>query len=218
MLLWLTTYFILATVWLNVHLPFIMAYVLAGASLSKLVLAHDCNDTDVETLGELYVKRSEEKVPSGLRWFYCCGLGIALLCMSNYYLQRSICASSADLVAFISVSHIHKEIEGQRIPKKYRLAVRAALSIILLCLPLAHELSSLELISTTTGLVALAMSVDLYGSTSVHDDFWKDKRVCKYSADCSAKKRDIEAALKMGETIAVEELAEGTQGEKCAFE
>ena len=70
-------------IWISIHLPFIMAYVLASASLSKLVLAHDCNDTDLKTLGEHYIERSEEHIPDGLRWFYCAGLGIALICMSK---------------------------------------------------------------------------------------------------------------------------------------
>ena len=42
--------------------------------------------------------------------------------------------------------------------------------------------------------------------------------MCKYSADCSAKKKDIEMALKNGERIQVEELAKGESGEKCCFE
>ena len=62
-----------------------MSYVLAGASLSKLVLAHDHDDTDMETLGELYLNRSEDHIPDALRWFYCVGLGIALLCMSKSF-------------------------------------------------------------------------------------------------------------------------------------
>lgn len=70
--------------WIAIHLPFIMAYVLASASLSKLVLAHDSRDTDVESLGESYMERSEEHIPIGLRWFYCAGLGIALICMSKF--------------------------------------------------------------------------------------------------------------------------------------
>lgn len=116
------------------------------------------------------------------------------------------------------MSHIHKEIEGQRIAKRYRLAVRVAVALVLFCLPLAHELSSLEMISTTTGLVALVLTVDLYGSTSIHDSFLKDKRVCKYSAECHVRKKDIETAIKTGEKIAVEEVAKGTKGQKCLFE
>lgn len=114
------------------------------------------------------------------------------------------------------MSHLHKEIEGQRIAKRYRLAVRVAVAVVLFCLPLAHSLSSLEMISTSTGLIVLVLMVDLYGSTSVHDSFWKDRRVCKYSAH--VKKKDIETALKTGQTVAVEEIAKGDKGEKCVFE
>lgn len=116
------------------------------------------------------------------------------------------------------MSHIHKEIPGQRIAKRYRLVVRASISLILFCLPLAHDLNSLKLVATTTGLIGLVLAVDLYGSTSTNDSFWHDGSVCKYSADCSAKKRDIETALKNGEKIQVEELAKGETGEKCCFE
>lgn len=63
-----------------------MSYVLAGASLSKLVLAHDHHDTDLATLGDLYLNRSEDHIPDALRWFYCVGLGIALLCMSKSFI------------------------------------------------------------------------------------------------------------------------------------
>ena len=205
-----------------------MGYVIAGASLSKLVLAHDCRETDIETLGEIYRERSEPEIPIGLRWFYCVGLGIALLCMSKSPLTSlptllSSChfllvMAVADSVAAISVSHIHKEFEGQRIAKRYRLVLRVAVAIVLICLPLAHDLSSLELISTTTALVALVLAVELYGSTSVLDGFWRDKKTCKYSAECHLKKKDIETAFAKGETIAVEELSKGTKGEKCVFE
>lgn len=221
---WLTFPFISASVWINIHLPFIMSYVLAGASLSKLVLAHDHHDNDLETLGDLYLNRSEDHIPDALRWFYCLGLGIALLCMSKSFpppfpFQSLHPSPNLRLPpALISISHIHKEIPGQRIAKRHRLVVRAAIAVILFCLPLAHKLNSLKLVATTTGLVALALAVDLYGSTSTNDSFWHDRSICKYSADCSAKKKDIETALKNGEKIQVEELAKGESGEKCCFE
>lgn len=60
-----------------------MGYVLASASLSKLVLAHDCGDSDTKSLGDHYIERSEEEIPVGLRWFYCAGLSVALTCMSK---------------------------------------------------------------------------------------------------------------------------------------
>lgn len=70
-------------VWMTAHLPFIMGYILAAASLSRLVLATDCQDANAEDLTEAYISNSQRVVPTGLRWFYCGGLGTALLCMST---------------------------------------------------------------------------------------------------------------------------------------
>ena len=71
-----------------------MSYVLAGASLSKLVLAHDSSDADVETLTEGYMGLSEAEIAPGLRWFYSGGLGIALLCMSKWSLRYTVTGSA----------------------------------------------------------------------------------------------------------------------------
>lgn len=76
-------HYLSAMAWMTLHLPFIMAYVLAGAALSRLVLATDCRDANVEDLTEMYVSKSEHEVSDGLRWFYCGGLGIALMSMSK---------------------------------------------------------------------------------------------------------------------------------------
>lgn len=178
-----------------------MGYVLAGACLSKIVLAHDCQDAELDYLTETYAGRSEEELSYGLRWFYCAGLGVALLSMSA-----------------ISMSHVHKEIAHQRIAKTPRLAVRVAAAITLICLPLADKLSSLELVSTTTGIVVFVLMVDVYGSTSRNENFWRDRAMCKYSARCSMKRKEMEQALKTGATIEVRELAEGGKGEKAAFQ
>ena len=70
-------------IWMTAHLPFIMGYVLAAASLSRLVLATDCHDANAEDLTEAYISNAQREVPIGLRWFYCGGLGTALLCMST---------------------------------------------------------------------------------------------------------------------------------------
>ena len=188
-------------IWVSVHLPFIMGYVLAGASLSKLVLANDCINTEKETLGEAYFGRSDSEIAPGLRWFYCAGLGIALGCMS-----------------LISLTHVHKKFEGQRLTKTQRLIFRATISIILICLPLAHSLTSLGLISTTTGLVVLTLCVDLYGSSCVHNAFWGERTKCKYMADCQVKQKAIERALKEGVTIDVEKVAKESEGEKGFYE
>ena len=186
-----------SVLWISAHLPFIMGYVLAGASLSRLVLATDCRDADSHDLTEIYVERSEHEISSGLRWFYCCGLGVALLSMS-----------------LISLSHVHKEFDGQRLRKRYRLAIRIAIAIIFICLPLTHDLNSLELIATTTGLVVFVLVVDLYGSTDRNDPFWKCKGACSYSADCPVKKKAIVDALKKGEKVDISEVKGEEPGEK----
>lgn len=75
--------FLLALLWVSAHLPFLLGFSLAGASLSKLVVAHDCADADVESLTEAYVAKSLDSIDIGLRWFYCGGLGIALISMGE---------------------------------------------------------------------------------------------------------------------------------------
>ena len=184
-------------VWMTVHLPFIMSFVLAASSLSRLVLVHDCINSDPESLGENYIGRSEPEISIGSRWFYCGGLGTALICM-----------------AAISLSHVHKKIENQRINKRPRLALRVAVGIVLICLPLAEGLTSLQLILTTTGLVVFTLMVEVGGSTSTNNSFWRDKRRCKYSAECRIRKKAIEAALKAGVTINVAEVIKDEGSEK----
>ena len=62
-----------------------MSYVLGGAALSRLVIAHDCPNADPETLTEVYAGRSAEDIHDGLRWYYCVGMGLALACMGELY-------------------------------------------------------------------------------------------------------------------------------------
>lgn len=187
--------------WTIVHFPFIMAYVLAGAALSRLVLATDCRDANVDELTEAYIGRSEPEVSSGLRWFYCTGLGIALLCMS-----------------IISLCHVHKEFDGERVQKRYRISVRLAVAAILIFLPLADSLSSLQLVSITTGLVVLTLMVDVYGSTSVHDEFWKCTSQCRYRANCPIKRKLAMDAVKSGTTVRLEEVRLADGGEKAYYD
>src|SRR5512142_1462944 len=54
-----------ASVWQYAHLLFVMSYILAAAALTRLVLAHDCPDTPVESLTHLWEERSEEEVGLG---------------------------------------------------------------------------------------------------------------------------------------------------------
>ena len=177
-----------------------MGYILASATLSKLVLAHDCSDANPETLADAWAGRSQAELPNGVRWFYAAGLGVALLCMS-----------------IISMTHVHKKFEGQRIRRRIRLNIRVAVAVILICLPLADGLSSLQLIATTTGLTIFVLMMDVYGQTKVEDSFWKDKVKCKYRAECPMRRRDLERAVKTGVTIDVAELAKRSPGEKGVY-
>lgn len=93
-------------IWIIIHLPFIMSYVLAGASLSRLVLAHDCMDADPETLTEAYMGRSEAEIEPFLRWFYSAGLGIALFCMSKgHRVESSLVRSTFSLTPIVQASY-----------------------------------------------------------------------------------------------------------------
>ncbi|EHK98866.1 putative Dynamin-related protein DNM1 [Glarea lozoyensis 74030] len=186
-----------AMLWSSVHLPFIMAYVLGAAALSKLVVAHDCADADPHDLTHFYEEKSEEHIPVGLRWFYCGGFAIALAGM-----------------AVISLCHIHKDsAKGIRILKRYRLINRCCVCIILLLLPLSEHLSSLQLVSIVTGLLVWVLLMELWG-VSCPEDTWfgQEGGKCKYIAKCRISKRDLESAVKGGQVIKVEELKD--RGEK----
>ena len=135
-----------------------MAFVLASSALPFLVLAHDSINSDYHDLGHHYEERSPASILSGQRWFYCAGLGIALI-----------------LMGVISLTHVHRTIPGQRISKQHRLIFRFLVGIALIMLGFADSLNSLQLVGTTTSLVVLVLLVDLFGATSVrHNIIWGD--------------------------------------------
>ncbi|RMZ78266.1 hypothetical protein DV737_g3985, partial [Chaetothyriales sp. CBS 132003] len=184
--------------WMMAHLPFIMSYVLAAATLSQLVLAHDCPDANPEKLGSHYADLSVEHVSDAMRWFYCGGLGVSLICMG-----------------IISFCHIHKKLDGARLLKRPRLAIRATVSIIIICLPLAHNLTSLDLISITCSLTIFILCIDLYGNSCHGQQFWtgglcrKERKNVTYTATCkmsSRKKKQLIKAMQKGETPGLSEF------------
>lgn len=186
-----------STVWSSAHLPFIMGYVLAASTLSQLVLAHDCSDTNPEDLGENYQGRSEPEVAKALRWFYCGGLGIALISM-----------------AVISFCHIHKRLDKTRLRKRPRLVIRLCVAVIIICLPLADSLSSLDLIAITTSLVFFVLVLDLFGNSCAGDKFWtggfcpEERRKCTYTAHCKLgkrRRRELEKALQRGDKVCLKD-------------
>ena len=189
-------HFISAFVWLSIHLPFVMSFVLSGSALSRIVLAHDFPGARTSTLTATFADKSDAEVSIGLRWYYCCGLGIAL-------------ASTGA----VRLSHTFRTMPFLRCPKSYLLTLRFTVALAITLLPLSGDrLNSLELVATTTSLIVLVVIAELIGNTQRGEAFWGfqsgcRKRRCTYSAKCGVTKKDIETSLKSGAVINVEELA-----------
>ncbi len=188
-----------STVWITCHLPFVLAYVLAAATLSKLVIAHDCANANIEDLSEIYQSRSVSELDQGLRWFYCAGIAGALFTMN-----------------LLSYCHVHKKLQNPRLAKRPRLAIRSVIALAILLLPLVKDnLSSLSLIGTTTALVTLALGIDIFGMSTAGDRFWtggwcdESKKATQYEAriKCSKRKKsEIIKAMHAGEQVRLEDL------------
>ncbi|KAK4547050.1 hypothetical protein LTR36_001271 [Oleoguttula mirabilis] len=176
-----------AMLWNFSHLPFIMAFVLAGGALARLVVATDTPQSRLEDLTEAYQVRSEPEIRAGIRWFYCAGLAIALGGMG-----------------LISISHVHKEVEGLRLKKRHRLTFRFSVVVILACLPLADGLDSLQLVGTVTGLVVLTLVTELWATSSCHEKLMERSKPCQYFGHCG--KKNLEAYVKDGREVDVAEL------------
>lgn len=185
--------------WISIHLPFIMSFVLSASALATLVRAHDSPDSPLESLYETFASRSEEEISQGLRWYYCSGLGLSLLFMS-----------------VISATHTHKKIPHQRLRKNTRLLFRGLVSIAIICLPLGEH-NSLELVGTTTGLVVAVLVVELVGVSCTGENILWDtacqKKKTRYQGECDVKRAELE---KLGEkgVVNVEELAKRETGLK----
>lgn len=174
-------------IWQNAHLTFVMAYILASAALSKLVVAADCPDAPVDTLTHFHQERSEEHLILGLRFYYCMGLAIALLSMG-----------------VISLCHEHKLPPTSRLPKWARMGNRFAVCVVLFCLPAARELNSLNLIAITTCLTVWVLLVEIWGTSCPQESFWGAAEQCQYTARCS--KRALRDAVKSDGQVDVVEL------------
>ncbi|GAM90220.1 hypothetical protein ANO11243_082620 [Dothideomycetidae sp. 11243] len=154
--------------WGMVHLPFIMSFVLSGGALARLVVAHDCEDTDVEHLSDAYQARSEDVIAPGIRWFYCGGMGLALM-----------------LMGVMSMSHIHKESKLSRLRKRYRLGLRFAAGTSIICLSLADRLNSLELIGTVTAILTVVLVTEIWAASAAGARlFGHGKKTC-YIGRCN---------------------------------
>lgn len=191
-----------AILWVIAHLPLSGAFILSSSTLSDLVLAHDTPNSDPKELASAYKARSVEELEQPMRWFYCGGLAATLVCM-----------------AIISSTHIHKKVTSPRISKNLRLAIRVAVSVIIACLPLAHHLTSLELIGITCSLIVAVLIMDIYGNSCPGEKFWTggfgncpDTR-CKYMAKVkmgSKRKAMLEKKLMEGHKVKLEDALKRT--------
>jgi hypothetical protein len=192
-----------AGLWTSAHVPFIMSFALAGSALSKIVLAHDTADADPHDLWEIYEERSGEKVKIGLRWYYCAGVAIALASMSksSCHIHAQPVYNTNTVIDVISLCHEYKTRSTERVRKPVRIAIRFAVALVILLLPLAHDLNSLHLIALTTCLVVFALMAELAGSSCIHEQFWVGgrRRHCAYSAKTNLLRKELKAALKHGE-------------------
>ena len=169
-----------------------MSFVLGGGALARLTLAVDTPNSHLDALTKTYRERAEPEIKVGIRWFYCAGWGIALACMGG-----------------ISISHVHQEIPGLRFPKKYRLVARFAVAIILICLPLAENLNSLQLVGTVTALIVFVLVVELWAGSSCHEKLFSRSKPCQYFGHCG--KRELEAYVRNGKEVGVEALGSERQ-------
>lgn len=176
-----------------------MSYIVATSALSRLVLATDVPGTDLNQLAEPYRDSAEDHFNAGVRFFYCHGLAIALLCMTA-----------------ISFSHEHKKQPTLRLSKNIRLANRIAVCVIMFFLPLATSLRSLNLISITLSLTVWVLIVELWGKSCTDDPFIGEKDGCciTYSARC--KKNDVEDRVASDEIPLRGEVLELDRAEKTA--
>jgi low temperature requirement protein LtrA len=193
-------HFVSGWVWLYGHIPFVMGYTLAAATMSKIVLSHDCSNADAESLTDLYQAKSLAEISTGLRWFYCGGLSTTLI---------SSC--------LISFCHSHKTISDSRLAKRTRLAVRFAAAIAILMLPLIHpdDFSSMSLVASTCGVTIGVLITDLYGLARKDDQFWfggfshSEKKATQYAAHFTLNKKgrqEIKKIMKLGHRITIKDV------------
>jgi len=155
-----------------------------GAALEYLVVAYDCPDANpddvVDELGH-----AKDSISSGLRWFFCGGLAVAVACMGTSL--PSIPRTNS--IGVISLTHVHLDSRYLNLRKRYRLAFRGAVCLIILLLPLAGDkLNSLQLIGLVTALLWLVIGVETWGNAQKCHVWIGEKKkreyICKYNIRC----------------------------------
>lgn len=94
-------------------------------------------------------------------------------------------------LAIISICHVHKEPEkgNIRLRKRVRIISRFVICIILFCLPTAQSLNSLQLLSTTTGLISWVLVLELWGTSNPSQKFSGGTHTSRYTAKTKISKK-----------------------------
>lgn len=190
-----------AILWQFAHLPFVMGYIVATSALSTLVLALDVPNAERDQLLSPYSERAEEHFSSGVRFFYCQGLAVALLSM-----------------AAISMTHRHRTPATMRLSKTVRLINRVLVCIIMFFLPMATHVNSLSLISITLGLTAYVLIFDLWGKSCTDESFFAGRRdVSKMRAMADANRTEAENGDNPNPGMIGADRMPADQSDKTAF-
>lgn len=192
------------------------AFILASSTLTDLVLAHDCANANAEDLSETYISRSVGELEQPMRWFYC-----GKSYVDSSYLPRNTNELSLGglsitlfMMTAISYCHIHKKIDNPRLTKTIRHIIRLCVCVILICLPLAHELTSLDLIAITCCLFIFVLALDIFGYSCRNEKFftggWGNcpQTRCQYSAKLKIgkkRKAELEKRFLNGEQVTLED-------------
>lgn len=107
-------------------------------------------------------------------------------------------------MTLISFAHVHKDVTGQRLKKRYRLTIRIAIAIILICLPLAESLDSLSLVGIVTALISFLLFCELWACSCSGNNIWSRDKPCRYIGQCG--KKDLQAYVREGKELDLGEL------------
>lgn len=103
------------------------------------------------------------------------------------------------LTGFIALTHVHKETPWLHMRKGYRISIRLSVALILICLPLADRLNSIQLVGSTTSLVVFVLGTELWCASCGHDSLWDNSKCCGYVGYCGRK--DLEAMTRPVEGV-----------------
>ncbi|CAG8693215.1 2875_t:CDS:2, partial [Acaulospora colombiana] len=123
-----------------------------------------------------YFTKHETEAPEAIRWYFGGGLGCSMFCL-----------------AALGYTHRGLDPEGTtRISRRVQLIVRILVGVAFTCIPLAHNLSPLELMGIGAGLTSLLVMEETYGK------LWRGEPISKPSA---SEKAAAEADAKNDEII-----------------